>query len=137
MNAEKMRMKESEGRGDEGLENAERKKRELLKMYEIWVRNPRTKEELLFLGQGVRVEEAVSDGVKGLKEYVTVRLATGERRVRLKFRFEEDLPFVSDAEEKRAEEEYLLAKQRKKELEEKEKEEARAKLYRWLRTGKG
>ena len=76
----------------------------LPKLYEIAVTNPRTKETVLFLGLGIRVSEAVKDGVGALDHKVAVRLPSGEQKLRLLFRFEEDIAFQSDAIEQAAEE---------------------------------
>jgi hypothetical protein len=107
----------------------------LPKRCEIDVTNPRTKETVLFLGQGIRVSEAVKDGAGALDHKVAVRLPSGVQKLRLLFRFEEDIAFQSDAAEQAAEEAWLAEKRRKKEEEEKKTLAERRKLMRWLQGG--
>lgn len=65
----------------------------LPKLYKIEVTNPRTNATVTFLGQGVRVAEAIKDGLGNLGSKVSVRLPSGAQRVSALKDFEEDVEF--------------------------------------------
>lgn len=78
-----------------------------LKMFEIYVRNPVTKETAKFLGQGTNLKDAVKDGLDGIgkpfrpkqdgkeRELTSlgVKLPTGEWVNRSVKNFEAEAPF--------------------------------------------
>lgn len=66
---------------------------QLPKLYKIEITNPRTKVTVTFLGQGVRLAEAVKDGLGNLGPVVRIGLPLGKTRTGLLSDFEEDAVF--------------------------------------------
>lgn len=65
----------------------------LPKLYEIAITNPRTRETATFPGQGIRLSDAVKDGLGNIGPTVGVRLPNGQQRMRRLSLFEEDVPY--------------------------------------------